>query len=255
MAKVQVVDVEVLDNPSAFFSKFQFQITFDCMDNLRDDLEWKIIYVGSAESDAHDQLLDSVLVGPIPAGRHKFIFSAEPPKPELIPLQDAVGVTVVIITCTYHSHEFVRVGYYVNNEYMSTEMRENPPDTTEFSQLQRNILSSAPRVTRFKINWDDNPSNTNGAPEEEYDVQENIPPSPQAQNSNNSALGEIMQAMSDNSKDLNSGSRDSSSALSTLNNGNVTNSSNGLSSIINKQVFDASYENSIDAVEAQMLVE
>lgn len=38
------------------------------------DLEWKIIYVGSAESEAYDQILDSVLVGPVPAGRHKFVF-------------------------------------------------------------------------------------------------------------------------------------------------------------------------------------
>ena len=38
------------------------------------DLEWKIIYVGSAESDAHDQVLDSVLVGPVPMGRHTFVF-------------------------------------------------------------------------------------------------------------------------------------------------------------------------------------
>ena len=38
------------------------------------DLEWKIIYVGSAESMQHDQVLDSVLVGPIPAGSHMFVF-------------------------------------------------------------------------------------------------------------------------------------------------------------------------------------
>lgn len=40
----------------------------------RVDLEWKIIYVGSAESDVHDQVLDSVLVGPVPIGRHTFVF-------------------------------------------------------------------------------------------------------------------------------------------------------------------------------------
>uniref|UniRef100_A0A493SXU5 Anti-silencing function 1A histone chaperone n=1 Tax=Anas platyrhynchos platyrhynchos TaxID=8840 RepID=A0A493SXU5_ANAPP len=61
------------------------------------DLEWKIIYVGSAESEEYDQVLDSVLVGPVPAGRHMFVF-----------------------------------------------------------QLQRNILASNPRVTRFHINWEDN---------------------------------------------------------------------------------------------------
>ncbi|XP_057609981.1 histone chaperone ASF1B isoform X2 [Chionomys nivalis] len=121
------------------------------------DLEWKIIYVGSAESEEFDQILDSVLVGPVPAGRHMFIFQADAPNPSLIPEMDAVGVTVVLITCTYHGQEFIRVGYYVNNEYPDPELRENPPPKPDFSQLQRNILASNPRVTRFHINWDNNP--------------------------------------------------------------------------------------------------
>uniref|UniRef100_A0AAY5JZ17 Anti-silencing function 1B histone chaperone n=1 Tax=Esox lucius TaxID=8010 RepID=A0AAY5JZ17_ESOLU len=95
MAKVQVLNVAVLDNPSRFGNPFQFEITFECMEDLPEDLEWKIIYVGSAESEEYDQTLDSVLVGPVPAGRHMFVF-----------------------------------------------------------QLQRNILASNPRVTRFHINWE-----------------------------------------------------------------------------------------------------
>uniref|UniRef100_A0A3Q4B9M2 Anti-silencing function 1B histone chaperone n=1 Tax=Mola mola TaxID=94237 RepID=A0A3Q4B9M2_MOLML len=95
MAKVQVLNVAVLDNPSPFGNPFQFEITFECMEDLPEDLEWKIIYVGSAESEEYDQVLDSVLVGPVPAGRHMFVF-----------------------------------------------------------QLQRNILASNPRVTRFHINWE-----------------------------------------------------------------------------------------------------
>lgn len=38
------------------------------------DLEWKMIYVGSAESEEYDQILDSVYVGPIPEGKHMFVF-------------------------------------------------------------------------------------------------------------------------------------------------------------------------------------
>ena len=30
--------------------------------------------MGSAESEEYDQTLDSVLVGPVPAGRHMFVF-------------------------------------------------------------------------------------------------------------------------------------------------------------------------------------
>ena len=42
------------------------------------DLEWKIIYVGSASTEEYDQVLDSVLVGPIPMGSHKFVFQVCP---------------------------------------------------------------------------------------------------------------------------------------------------------------------------------
>ncbi|KAG8189027.1 hypothetical protein JTE90_025468 [Oedothorax gibbosus] len=157
MAKVHVINVVVLDNPSPFFNPFQFEVTFECIEDLKEDLEWKIIYVGSAESEDHDQTLDSVFVGPVPEGRHLFVFQADPPDPAKIPVQDAVGVTVVLLTCSYRSKEFIRVGYYVNNEYSDPEMRENPPTTPQFDMLQRNILATSPRVTRFKIDWDDNP--------------------------------------------------------------------------------------------------
>ncbi|XP_007532473.1 histone chaperone ASF1B isoform X2 [Erinaceus europaeus] len=164
MAKVSVLNVAVLENPSPFHSPFRFEISFECSEALADDLQWKIIYVGSAESEEFDQVLDSVLVGPVPAGRHMFVFQADAPNPALIPESDAVGVTVVLLTCTYLGQEFLRVGYYVNNEYPDPELRENPPPKPDFSQLQRNILASSPRVTRFHISWD-GPPEPQGSPE------------------------------------------------------------------------------------------
>lgn len=177
MAKVHVCNVVVLDNPSLFFNPFQFEITFECIEDLKEDLEWKIIYVGSAESEDYDQILDTVYVGPVPEGRHMFVFQADPPDPSKIPVQDAVGVTVVLLTCSYRSKEFIRVGYYVNNEYTDPELKENPPSTPQFDRLQRNILATNPRVTRFKIDWDDNPG------------VENIPPA-QPSDSNQMAASE-----------------------------------------------------------------
>ena len=66
MAKVHVCNVLVLDNPAQFLSKLEFEITFECIEDLPEDLEWKIIYVGSAESEEFDQILDTVYVGPVP---------------------------------------------------------------------------------------------------------------------------------------------------------------------------------------------
>jgi histone chaperone ASF1 len=154
MSLVNVLNVQVLDNPSTFQSSFQFDITFECIAPLEQDLEWKIIYVGSAESERYDQVLDSIMVGPISVGINKFVFEAAAPNPALIPVSELVGVTVVLLTCSYLDQEFVRVGYYVDNNYEDTELRENPPVPPKVDILKRNILADKPRVTRFDIKWD-----------------------------------------------------------------------------------------------------
>lgn len=42
--------------------------------NHQIDLEWRILYVGDHKSMEGDQILDSILVGPISRGTHKFCF-------------------------------------------------------------------------------------------------------------------------------------------------------------------------------------
>lgn len=49
--------------------------------------------------------------------------------------------------------EFVRVGYYVNNDYDDEQLREEPPQKIMIDRIQRNILSDKPRVTKFPINF------------------------------------------------------------------------------------------------------
>ncbi|KAI9361507.1 histone chaperone [Pilaira anomala] len=159
MSLVNILNIQVLDNPTSFNNPFQFEITFECNAPLKDDLEWRMIYVGAAESSEHDQVLDSIMVGPIPVGTNKFIFSADAPKIELLPKKDLLEVTVVLLSCLYNDKEFVRVGYYVNNEYTDEVLRENPPEQIIIDRLQRNILADKPKVTRYTIDWT-NPENT-----------------------------------------------------------------------------------------------
>ena len=161
MAAINITNVQVLDNPTKFTNPFQFEIEYECLYDLKDDLEWKLIYVGSAESEKHDQVLDSVLVGPVYSGGYRFVFQANPPDVSRLPTEDVVGVTVVFLSCSYNGEEFIRVGYYVNNEYDEEDLRENPPATPQIERLVRNILADKPRVTKWSINFDSNP---NGAP-------------------------------------------------------------------------------------------
>ncbi|KAK7546591.1 histone chaperone asf1 [Phyllosticta citricarpa] len=154
MSVVSLLNVSVLNNPAPFDAKYEFEITFECVEQLKSDLEWKLTYVGSATSSDYDQELDSLLVGPIPVGVNKFVFEADPPNLQRIPNNEILGVTVILLSCSYDKREFVRVGYYVNNEYTDEALNAEPPSKPVIEKVRRNILAEKPRVTRFAIKWD-----------------------------------------------------------------------------------------------------
>jgi histone chaperone ASF1 len=103
------------------------------------------------------------MVGPIPVGVNRFQFSADPPQAESIPVSDILGVTVILLTCAYDDKEFIRVGYYQNNEYPEgSEERRRWEESLEKNEkiasvdttkVIRNILDNKPKVTRFNIKW------------------------------------------------------------------------------------------------------
>jgi len=171
MAAVALLGVNILNNPAKFTDKYELEITFECYeDKLEKDLEWKLTYVGSATSDQYDQELDSLLVGPIPRGVNKFVFEASPPDTKRIPDAELLGVTVVLLSCAYDGREFVRVGYYVNNEYDSEELSADPPAKPVIDHIRRNVLAEKPRVTRFAIKWDSEDTAPAEFPPEQPDV-------------------------------------------------------------------------------------
>ena len=101
---------------------------------------------------------------------NKFIFEADPPNTANIPATEILGVTVILLTCSYDGREFVRVGYYVNNEYTDEALINEPPAKPIVEKVRRNILAEKPRVTRFAIKWDSDESAPAEYPPEQPDV-------------------------------------------------------------------------------------
>ncbi|KAJ2876109.1 Histone chaperone asf1 [Coemansia aciculifera] len=155
MSVVSITDVNILETNSHFLAPYRFEVTFECLSLLAADLEFKLVYVSSAENTTMDQELDSILVGPVPVGVNKFLFEADAPHVDKIPKEDLIGVTVILLTCSYKDKEFVRIGYYVDNAYTDEALLLTPPDVPMLDKIYRSILADKPRVTRFPINWDD----------------------------------------------------------------------------------------------------
>lgn len=47
---MSLLNVSVRNNPAPFNAPYEFEITFECLEPLQKDLEWKLTYVGSATS-------------------------------------------------------------------------------------------------------------------------------------------------------------------------------------------------------------
>ncbi|PFH47622.1 hypothetical protein AMATHDRAFT_67418 [Amanita thiersii Skay4041] len=156
MSLITIRNVEFLNNPARFLDSYRFRVTFECIAPLKDDLEWRLIYVSCPGDVDLDQELDDCLVGPIPVGVNSFEFEGSSPDPSKIPPEDVLGVAALILTGSYNDQEFVRVGYYQNTEYDNDEMKETPPTKILFDRLVRDI-NAKPRVTRFQIKWDVTP--------------------------------------------------------------------------------------------------
>eukprot|EP01039_Chlorochromonas_danica_P003078 gene3078-3361_t len=157
---VKVVNIDVLDNHTAFTNPFQFEVTFECSQELPEDLEWKVVYVGSAEDSHRDQVLEEVNVGPIPAGLHRFVLQTPAPRSDLIKNDELIGMTAILITCSYLDQPFVHIGYYVDNEYEEEFEPENYPNPVDIKKLTRNISAFLPCVTHYMISWMGKPAQT-----------------------------------------------------------------------------------------------
>eukprot|EP01128_Nolandella_sp_AFSM9_P010253 TRINITY_DN704_c3_g1_i1.p1 TRINITY_DN704_c3_g1~~TRINITY_DN704_c3_g1_i1.p1 ORF type:complete len:222 (+),score=47.09 TRINITY_DN704_c3_g1_i1:308-973(+) len=206
MASVRITGIQVLNNPAPWNSKLQFEISFESTTALKEDLEWSLTYVGSAESTNHDQQLATILLGPIALSSYKFVLEADPPNLNEIPTVDVLGVTVLLLSGSYRKVEFARIGYYVKNFYQNEELAANPPTTPRLEHISRMILADQPRLTYFPNPWD---TATEGPTEEAFTRTYEMKTNAQEDDSGEEEDSDMM--VSEDDSDESSGEEDESS--------------------------------------------
>ena len=173
MASINILNIIPNNTTSKFTDPFSFEIIFEVLSNLKKEIEWKMIYIGSAEDKKYDQILETIEIdGPFHLGSMKFEFTGEAPDISKIPESEVLGVTAIILCCSYNNQEFFRCGYYLNNIYDNEEMNINPPEKVDKDRIIRSLLADKPRITRFDIDWDnenvDNVNNENKTENENF---------------------------------------------------------------------------------------
>lgn len=171
MSAINVLNVRYLNsNPCSATQPLGFEICMECTCHLEaKEVEWSITYVGSGQDSKYDQLLDTVEVETVMATM-KFVFEAPAPNLFLVPKDDQLDNSAIIIAARYKGKEFCRVGYYMRHEYPIEFVNSLRPQGDGLSEvvepelpcgenlniqiLLRLVDVENPRVTHYLIDWD-----------------------------------------------------------------------------------------------------
>ena len=72
MSLVNVLNVVVNQSKTAFCAPISFEIFFESVKSLKYSLTWRIIYIGLANTDEYDQILEEAEMDCEVAGRMRF---------------------------------------------------------------------------------------------------------------------------------------------------------------------------------------
>uniref|UniRef100_A0AC35EYU0 Uncharacterized protein n=1 Tax=Panagrolaimus sp. PS1159 TaxID=55785 RepID=A0AC35EYU0_9BILA len=153
-APLVISQIDFINNPANWKDSYKVQIEFEAHEELPKDAEWQLIYVGSPKDESYDQMLESVVVGPIKKGRHKFEFEADAPDDSKIPPENIQDITLLLLKCLYDGKMFSKIGWFVTNEYVDDEeLQMNKPAKPILEKLKRQIQTDDVRVTNYTCAW------------------------------------------------------------------------------------------------------
>ncbi|KAI6230856.1 Protein CBR-UNC-85 [Aphelenchoides fujianensis] len=151
--RVALLSVEPVETRNQLTDQIKLKITFEVYEELPQEIEWEIAMAWDGER-GHDQVLDSVEVGPLRVGKHQFLFdAANPPDYTQVREDDVTDVAVLFLRCSYNGQKFASVAFFVSHLYTDEKLREEPPEKPQLDKLERVISTDDVRVTHFPIKW------------------------------------------------------------------------------------------------------
>lgn len=156
---VQLLEIHLLGaNPSPFTEESTWKMKVEVLDRIRDCISIRFVWVGSAKTDQCDQILDEFDVGPFPIGTAEFTLQCGAPQINLIPIDELLNVTGLLIIFSYRGAPFLRIGYYVQVAYFDENLNAFPPNPAQVQHLGKCISMSQPTVTTIPVAWDEEAS-------------------------------------------------------------------------------------------------
>ena len=156
MGYLNITNMEFQEAGSRLEDPFVLDVKFDCMKDLSNRVEWRLLFVANPDDASQDQLLDSIEMAELEYGPKNFEW--EVPAPDYRRLAnpfDVFDTSVVMVVVLVDNFEFFRCSYLLSHEYETEELRENPPERIDWTALRRNLKTSNPVINVREVAWEE----------------------------------------------------------------------------------------------------
>ncbi|AFP65448.1 ASF1 like histone chaperone (nucleomorph) [Chroomonas mesostigmatica CCMP1168] len=156
MKPLDILSIKVKNNFINVENFFVFEIFYEVKKILKKDFELKITYVISPNDKKQDQELGVFLISAKKLGKFKMPITVHPPSYFNFVLEKILGITIILLDFRYENKEFIRIGYYINNE-VDLEKKDffETNNNFDLKYIIRKILVNQPRITHFPFLFDD----------------------------------------------------------------------------------------------------
>ena len=153
-------------NPAQFGSLMSWTLRVEVLEHLPDPISVRFVWVGSAHSCDHDQILDEFDVGPFPTGTSEFTLQCDGPNAKMLPADEVIGVTAMQVFFVYQGQPFLKLGYYAQVAYFDDAINTNPPPHVVPELLGRFLVMNQPSLVPVPIEW--GVQDSTGSPRNDY---------------------------------------------------------------------------------------
>lgn len=155
MGYLNVTNIQFLSGNGAVSAPFMLEIKFDCLKDIKNQIEWRFVYVADPDDTSKDQTLDEIVMDGIEYGPSSFEWEIPAPDYTNLAVESSVlDTTVIMVIVLIEGREFFRCSYFLTNEYPDQETYEEAGEKILWDKLVRRINTTHPVITLKDIAWD-----------------------------------------------------------------------------------------------------
>ena len=154
MSYLTITNITVSNPNASLKTPVNIMVRFECLKQLKCNVEWKAIFVDNPDNIEFDQVLDVIQMEGVDYGVSEFDWELEAPNYAKLESEfDIFDTSVIMILVYVDGKEFFRCSYLTTHIYTNPIYEEEPPESVKWDEVERRVNVKRPIIAVSDVDW------------------------------------------------------------------------------------------------------